>query len=515
MFSSQATQALFKRHPLASLVAVALSTVVATAAHAATYSDLLNPSYYDPPAGWQNQPRGTLLNASLVSSTEASRIMATFDAKADYTGPVKIWRIKYTTTGADANLNPTTPGAPLLATGIVIVPFGVSWNPTASTPTRPVILFAPKTQGMGSKCAPSKALELGKEETSEVKRMAVALSEGYAVAITDYDGYINNSQAHQYLVGQTLGHAVLDLGLAFKQAVPTLALQEQYDASGNKKLNVATTSPMVIWGYSEGGTAAGWAGQLLASYAPTLQPSIKGIATGGTVADMKLAAKTLDSNVASALMLAAVWGYHVAYPKPYEQGGVYFDLNDTFKQDLLGSWYSYKYQLNPPSTDSDNAILDPEECVDQLVLDHPFKTIRLRNNGGYTITELINTPSLRWGPVLSANSLGAYSIPVPTYFYFGTVATSLNSDGTAKEGDAILPAANFNGLATKWCANGTNLRKTIVVSNAYLAAGHEAASDKAFVAVKGWIRNQFNGVSTPTTTTTTPQGDTLVTTTCN
>jgi hypothetical protein len=439
----------------------------------------------------------------------ATKILDSF-AAAGGSRNLRMWRIRYTTTSPHPSLVGTTPGTPLLATGMVIVPTDID-SPKAS---RPIILFAPKTQGLGSNCAPSKALELGKEEVSEVKRMVAALKKGYAVAITDYDGYTTNSAAHEYLVGHAIGHAVLDLGLAVKQGMANFT---NIDVPGQKPLKLATDSMMLIWGYSEGGTAATWAGQLLSGYAPSLLPSIKGVAAGGIVSDMKAVAKLLDGNAASGLLLAAVWGFHVAYPTPYSQGGPYFDLNTNYKEDLLGNNNAAAYSLTPPSTNIAHAILHADECINQLGLDHAFKLMLWRNNGFHTITTLTTDPALRWEQLLTANTAGNITIPVPTYLYYGTVSTSLNADGTAKEGDVILPVDNFNGLMSRMCATQTKLRKTVIVSGSYLAVNHNTASDKAFDAVTSWIDDRFNGVpvTAVNSTVVNAAGDTLVTTSCN
>lgn len=483
----------------AAISALALATSLIAAGAAQATAPLLDPSIYAPPVGWQTQPHGKLLNIAEVfnpsnSGAAANAVLSAFAGKANYTKTLRAWRISYTTTSPDANLQPTVPGTPLLATGIVIAPIDTAWPNT----NRPVILFAPKTQGLGSNCAPSKALELGTEETSEVKRMVAALERGYIVAITDYDGYTNNSQAHQYLVGQSLGHSVLDMGLAVKQAIPTIDAYDPPDVNGNKRVKVSLSSPMAIWGYSEGGTAAAWAGQMLSTYAPTLQSSIKGVATGGMVADMKIAAKAMDWNAGSGLMLAGIWGFHVAYPKPYAQGGLYFEANNTFKMDLLGDNYAYKYTLNPPTTDTPESILHPDECVDQVGPHNAFKTIAWRNQGGYVITQFTtDTPSLHlnWDPVLQANQVGNIKIPVPTFFYHGSTATSLNADGSAKEGDIILPVTNFNGVYPRMCATGTKLWRKVYTSAFYLELNHENTSDRAFNDVLNWIGDRFSNTN--------------------
>lgn len=460
---------------------------------------LLDASIYAPPAGWLDQPHGKLLKTSPVlrpgqADNTANAVLSALAAKAHYTKAVRAWRVAYTTTGADPELRPTVPGSPSLATGIIIAPVDAPWSATAS---RPVIVFAPKTQGLGSHCAPSKALELGTEETSEVARMAAALDQGYLLAITDYDGYTDHSQAHRYLVGQSLGHAVLDMALAVKQAIPIIDADDLPDAAGNKLIKVNPGSPMVIWGYSEGGTAAAWAGQQLPSYAPSLLSEIKAIATGGMVADSKVATQALDWSPASGLMIAGVWGFHVAYPQSYAAGGLYFDLNSIFWKEMLGDDFVRKRLLNPPATDTPGTFLHPDECVDQSVSHNMFKTMAFRNQGGYRVSQLISdtpTRQLHWDRVLQVNQVGNMKIPVPTFYYHGSIATSLRSDGMARDGDVILPATNFNEVFKRMCASGTKLWRKVYLSKHYLELNHETVSDRAFGDVLAWLGERIDQV---------------------
>lgn len=464
----------------ASRTALALAVATLACLPAAQAETAIDATVYKPTVDWQFKQHGTLVQSKEV----ASSLLLAFGKRANYpTTGLKAIRVSYATTAPDPNLDAFTPGRPVLATGIVIVPTD-STKPWSNSNPRPIIIFAPKTQGLGRDCAPSRALQGGLEEKSEVLRMVAALKEGYAIAVTDYDGYTENSQAHQYLVGQALGHAVLDMALATRQLIQ--------QPSGLAALNVTLNSPMAIWGYSEGGTAAAWAGEMMASYAPVLTTQIKAIAAGSPVANMAQAAKSLDSSPASGMMLMGVWGFHVAYPKPLNSGGLYFELNDNFKSDLLGDFAAIKYELNPPSGASKNSLLHPTECVDQLPLDHGMKSMYWRNkglngSGPLTITEITTNPALGWQETLAKNDPGHHTIPVPLFFYHGSTATTLNATGTAKEGDLILSAESFNSYYQRVCDNGTKVWKQVYVSSTYGDSNHESTSDKAFASVMYWL----------------------------
>jgi pimeloyl-ACP methyl ester carboxylesterase len=84
------------------------------------------------------------------------------------------------------------------------------------------------------------------------------LDQGWAVVATDYIG-LGTRGPHPYLIGQPSGRAVLDAVRA---------------ARGLDDVTLAGTT--VVWGHSQGGGAALWAGVLAPTYAPEL--GIRGVA---------------------------------------------------------------------------------------------------------------------------------------------------------------------------------------------------------------------------------------------
>ena len=88
---------------------------------------------------------------------------------------------------------------------------------------------------------------------------------GWGIVATDYIGE-GTLGAYPYLIGQGEGRSVLDSIRAAHQ-VDDLDLSDQ----------------TVVWGHSQGGHAALWAGQLAPTYAPELQ--IRGIAALSPASD--------------------------------------------------------------------------------------------------------------------------------------------------------------------------------------------------------------------------------------
>lgn len=159
------------------------------------------------------------------------------------------WRILYTTTRADGRAD--------IASAIVLAP--------AATAPQPLVAYAHGTTGIAPGCAPS----LLDDPFPHVPAFAALLAQGWAYVGTDYPGLGTSGGAlgHLYLVGDDAARAVLDSIRAAHQ-LPGLSLGPR----------------TALWGHSQGGHAALWAGQRAARYAPELQ--IAGIAAISPASDL-------------------------------------------------------------------------------------------------------------------------------------------------------------------------------------------------------------------------------------
>ncbi|MCX4799842.1 lipase family protein [Streptomyces sp. NBC_01242] len=141
-------------------------------------------------------------------------------------------------------------GKPIAVTGIVLTPQD---RPPAP---RPIVAFAPGTQGLADKCAPSRPMAAGTGyEARPVKHL---LDRGYAFVVTDYQG-LGTPGVHTYMTREAQGRAVLD-SLRAAQCLQGAHLPD--------------AGPVAVYGYSQGGGAAASAAELAPTYAPELQ--IKG-----------------------------------------------------------------------------------------------------------------------------------------------------------------------------------------------------------------------------------------------
>lgn len=177
------------------------------------------------------------------------------------------WKILYHSQAVD--------GHDIAVSGVVIVP-------TARIPSggRPVISWAHGTHGLADACAPSKALDIA----YRIPGIKDFIKQGDIVTATDYEG-LGTPGEHPYLVGESEARGVLDI---------VRAVREMPDAGAS-----ATT---LVYGHSQGGQAALFAGQIAPSYAPELR--LLGVTAVAPVADV-------TAMVPLATTVPALLGYHV------------------------------------------------------------------------------------------------------------------------------------------------------------------------------------------------------------
>jgi pimeloyl-ACP methyl ester carboxylesterase len=145
------------------------------------------------------------------------------------------WRILYATSVDD--------NTPATAVATVFAPTDPPAGP------RPVIAWEHGTTGLVQKCMPS-LLSVPSKGVPERERIVKA---GWVVVATDYS-FAEKGGPHPYLIGEGEARAALDSVRAARQ-MSELTLDKR----------------MVVWGHSQGGHAALWAGIIGPRYAPDLE----------------------------------------------------------------------------------------------------------------------------------------------------------------------------------------------------------------------------------------------------
>jgi pimeloyl-ACP methyl ester carboxylesterase len=192
-------------------------------------------AFYDPPADLPHKP-GALLRSEPLKDVILPAGM-------------QGWRILYTTTVDD--------NTPATAVATVFAPSDAPAGPC------PVIAWEHATTGLVQKCMPS-LLSTSTKGIPEGHRIVMA---GGVVIATDYS-FAEKGGPHPYLIGEGEARAALDSVRAARQ-ISGLTLDRR----------------VVVWGYSQGGHAALWAGIAAPRYAPDLE--ILGVVAVAPAANIK------------------------------------------------------------------------------------------------------------------------------------------------------------------------------------------------------------------------------------
>ncbi|GGT71915.1 lipase family protein [Actinomadura citrea] len=339
---------------LAALCAVPASTAPASAAPA-TDPGPAGDAFYTPPSPLPAGSPGDVIRARPAKAgPPAARSLA--DA----------WQVMYLSTNAL--------GTPVAVTGIVLVP------KKADAAKAPIVGFGPGTSGPAFRCAPSRFIDQG--AFYEQAALNAMLGKGYAVAVTDYEGYHENP-ATTYVV-DSMGHSVIDAVRA-AQRLPESGLSKD--------------AQVAFRGYSQGGAAAMWAGQKQPAYAPELK--LTGVVGGGVPSDLAAVGLPLEGRDPFGFLLYSMVGMDHAYPE--------LDLA------------SY---LN----DAGRAMVDGLEggaCTLELLLDYKGRTIP-----DYFTTSPFATEA--WLNRVAENQLGAEPVKVPVFQYH-SVSDEIVAYGQARQ----------------------------------------------------------------------------------
>ena len=284
----------------------------------------------------------------------------------------------------------STSGEPNVVTGSLYT----AKAPWAGPGPRPIIGFAPGTQGLGDRCAPSQSLPRGTSYEQGV--IAALLDKGWAVAVTDYEG-LGTPGDHTYTIRDAGAHAILDL------------VRAAYDVPD---AGFSPDAPVTLWGYSLGGQAVGRAGEIAGAYAPEVD--LVGVVAGGVPADLGDVATNLNGpgNAFFSFLALSAIGLDTAYPEL----DLHSYLNDTGRSLL------------------EQAYADGGICLaDGLAL-----------AAGLSIEELTTTNPLAepaWQARIEEQRVGTGAPTVPVLQFHGT-------------DDQVVPLAVGTELRDAWCAQG-------------------------------------------------------------
>lgn len=314
---------------------------------------------------------------------------------------------------------------------------------------RPLIAYAPGTQGQGDQCAPSRMFEqsihfssglditLGYEEFF----VATMVARGFAVVVTDYEG-LGTAPLHTYVNGVSEAHALLDAARAAKRLPGT---------------SLTPDGPVALWGYSQGGGASAAAVELAPTYAPELH--IVGTYAGAPPADLSLMLPHIDGSAMAGLIGYVLNGVFGAYPEVEP---------------------AIRSKLSVYGEDLVNRTRD--QCIGETVMTYAFHRISEYFEGDPGA--LMDNSAL--SVLLAKQRIGRLKPTAPVFIDINRF-------------DPLVPWAGAHQLALDWCAQRADVEfwtneqppflNKIAVNHAltYFVDGERGMQ---------WITDRFNGLPT-------------------
>jgi len=297
-------------------------------------------------------------------------------------------------------------GTPAVVTGTYIEAAG----PWLGEGERPTVVIAPGTSGQGDQCAMSVAFStglaaftepaLGFSANQELPSSTMWSRLGARVFVTDYIG-LGTPGMHTYANRFEQAHAVLDGARA-----------------ANARAGVGPETPLVLWGYSQGGGATASAAELQPQYAPEL--NLKGTWAGGPVADLAVIQDVIDGALIGGAVGYAINSLLARYPELYNA----ID------------------RVTSPEGREMLATLS-NTCIGDLITQYPFLRTNSLTVDGRSLTEhMAAIPEA--APALHEQRVGSLLPATPVF-----VTSGLNDD--------TVPYSQARALAESWCAKGATV----------------------------------------------------------
>jgi acetyl esterase/lipase len=313
---------------------------------------------------------------------------------------------------------------PIAVSGIVIIPSG---PPPAAG--RPIVAWAHPTTGVVPHCAPSLALFV----FQQIQGLRPLIEGGAVVVATDYPG-LGTVGPHPYLVGLSEGRAVLD-SVRVARTMP----------------EAGAANSFAVWGHSQGGQAALYAGLLAQSYAPELR--LIGIAAAAPATDLvTLMGDDFKTTGGKNLTAMTLWSWARVFGAPIDQVVV------------------------PEAMPTVDRLAD--ECIESI-----FDIIERRRTERPLEQNFLSVQNIAvvepWKTLAQHNTPGPLPGGVPLFLAQGTTDDLVRPDVTA-------------AFMQRQCGSGVSVRMLLLPG-----VGHGLAGRKSADAAVAWIADRFAGIPAP------------------
>ncbi|KAL5336620.1 secretory lipase-domain-containing protein [Aspergillus crustosus] len=235
--------------------------------------------FYSPPAGWETKAPGTILRHRTPPFPVAAFGLAAVNLDASH-------QILYRTTDSF--------GDPITTVTTVLIPHNADYTK--------VLSYQVAQDAADPNCSPSFAIQQFSDAGEalalimpqlEYLFMSSALNKGYVVIIPDHLG-----PRSAFLANHLSGQAVLD---NVRAALASTSFT-----------GISARANVVLWGYSGGSLASGFAAELQPTYAPELK--LAGAALGGTVPKILPVIEHSNKGIFTGLIPAGIQGLANEYP---------------------------------------------------------------------------------------------------------------------------------------------------------------------------------------------------------
>ena len=353
-------------------------------------------SFYQPPSPLPSEPPGTLIRIQHMAPIVPIPKGAT------------AWRILY--------YSRSIVGSDIAVSGVLVLPAR-----PAPPGGWPLVSYAHATTGIATACAPSRFAYLG-----WITDLGGLLHAGYAVVATDYPG-LGTPGVHPYLVGVSEARSVLDAARAARE-VP----------------GVDISNRVVVLGYSQGGQAVLFAGQLAASYAPDID------LLGVIALSPGIAIPELISHLSSS---ASMNGFFVTVA--YAWSHTYLDLPITslLRPAAMALIGNVDTQCENGLVKTYSSLQSSQVEQPDLAANEPWQRYLIENDPGHSPSH---------APILVAQG----------------------------EQDPLVPYQLTESFAQMACAREHDHVRLMLFSG----AGHYTVTLDSRSAVLKWIRNRFAGI---------------------
>jgi len=322
----------------------------------------------------------------------------------------KAWRVLYVSEAVD--------GTAIAVSGMVAAPAG-----PAPEGGYDVVTWSHGTKGVSDPCAPSKGYRSGFHDFYDIAPELVAA--GYVGVSTDNEG-LGTPGTHPYLVGPSEGRGALDI----------IKAAQQIEGAG-------VGSSVVIWGRSQGGHGALFAGEIAPTWAPELE--VLGVISAAPASDF-------PTVIASGMRLSGPRGFIWQLTIGFEASYAELSIDDIY---------------TPEALDTIQQLLEEEACGGEFseaaadVVDAGFATSPLdipewvtrldENSPGNVATEdpilLIQGQADTVVPILLTNKLNGTLCDIGNQVDYRVFEGYSHNDSTQKNMPLMLEwtAARFAG----------------------------------------------------------------------